>query len=90
MAGRIYISVVIGNACSHCRICSPDHCFVDTSFQLCTAVLNLEKLINVKMCKGLQPGKNSKLAPKLNYKNVFVFIHWASRQSTLNKALNQS
>jgi len=36
MAGRIYISVVIGDACGHRRICSPDHCSVDTS-QLCTA-----------------------------------------------------
>jgi len=35
--GAISISVVIGGTCSHRRICSPDRCFVDTSFQLCTA-----------------------------------------------------
>ena len=37
MEGRIYISVIIGDTCSHHRICSPDRCFVDTPFQLCTA-----------------------------------------------------
>ena len=30
---------LIGNAYSHCRICSPDRCFVDTPFQLCTAAM---------------------------------------------------
>ena len=34
MEGRIYISVVIGDTCSHHRICSPDRCFVDTSLSL--------------------------------------------------------
>ena len=41
MEGRIYIFVVIGNTCSHRSICSPDRCFVDTSFQLCMAELSL-------------------------------------------------
>jgi len=40
MEGCIYISAVIGDTCSHHRICSPDRCFVGTPFQLCTAVLD--------------------------------------------------
>jgi len=40
MEGRIYISVVIGDAWGHRRICSPDRRFVDMPYQLCTAVLS--------------------------------------------------
>jgi len=61
MEGRIYISVVIGDACSHRRICSPDRCFVDTSFGSVGAAA---AILVANPCK-IRPGQCKK-RPKIH------------------------
>ena len=46
MEGRIYISLVIGDTCSHHRICS-NCCFVDTPFKLCTEAFNFVRQLGL-------------------------------------------